>query len=69
MPRARKANENQKAAQARRVLALGRSELRTESSPREPATGPTLHAVKITDPATAAAIEEFLATKNRVDNG
>lgn len=69
MPRARRAHENQKAAKARRVGALGRAELRTESTPREPAVGATSHAVKVTDPATAAAIEAFLATRQGVDNG
>lgn len=69
MPRARRAHENQKAAKARRVCALGRSELRVESSPRVPAIGPTSHAVKAADPATAAAVEAFLKAKKKVDNG
>lgn len=65
MPRARRSHENERAAKARRRLALGRSELRTESSPRAAAAGPTSHAVKIADPATAAAIEAFLTAKQR----
>lgn len=64
MPRAKRAHENQRAAKARRHLALGRSELRAESSPRAPAAGPTSHAVKVPDPATAAAIEAFLSRRN-----
>lgn len=69
MPRAKRAHENERAAKARRHLALGRSELRTESSPRDPAAGPTSHAVKAIDPETRASIDAFLTTRQKVDNG
>jgi hypothetical protein len=60
MPRDLKAHENQKRSKARRDHALARLDLREPSVPRQPANGPTSHAVKARDPATAAAVEAFL---------
>lgn len=65
MPRDASARENGIKAKARRAHALARLDLRSPSSPRTAASGPTSHAVKTTDPATALAIETYLANKTR----
>ena len=65
MPRDLKAHENAKRMKARRAHALARLDLREPSSPRAPAIGPTSHAVKLVDPASAAAIEAFLSAKGQ----
>jgi hypothetical protein len=66
MPRDLRAHENQKRSKARREHALARLDLREPSSPREPATGPTSHAVKRMDPGAAAAVKKYLARKGQV---
>lgn len=63
MPRDYRAAENQKRSKARREHALQRLDLREPSHPRQPAVGPTSHAVKKIDMASQAAIEAFLARK------
>lgn len=63
MPRELKIHEREKKSKARRAYALARVELRQPSHPREPATGPVSHAVKVMDPASKAAIEEFMRRK------
>ncbi len=65
MPRDLRANESERRAKARRTGALARIELRYPSSPREPAAGATSFPVKAQDPATRAAIDEFLRGKTR----
>lgn len=68
MPRDYRAHENERRAKAGRERALARNELRQESTPRSSAAGATSFPVKAEDPATRAAVDEFL--KNRqVDNG
>ena len=64
MPRDYRAAENTKRSKARREHALARLDLREESTPREPAIGVTSQAVKVMDPASAAAIEAFMSRKN-----
>lgn len=64
MPRDLRANEHAKRAKARRAHALARIDLREPSSPRENAAGPTSPAVKVMDPAAAAAIEAFMAKRD-----
>ena len=63
MPRDLKASENRKRQQARRAHALARLDLREPSVPRDPASGPTSHAVKKVDGATRDAIDAFLAAR------
>lgn len=61
MPRDLKIYEREKKSKARRAHALARLDLRQPSHPRQNAAGPFSHAVKVMDPASAAAIEAFLA--------
>lgn len=61
MPRDYRARESGLKAKARRANALARIDLRHETTPRQAAAGPTSHAVKVPDPDSARAIEEFLA--------
>lgn len=68
MPRDLRVRENQKRAAARREGALARNELRGPSAPREPASGPTSHAVKARSPHDARLVEDFLQ-RQKVDNG
>jgi hypothetical protein len=63
MPRDLKAHERQKRTAARREFALARRDLREPTTPREPATGATSHAVKVMAPDAAAAIQAFLKAK------
>ena len=63
MPRDLKAHEHKKRTQARRMNALARLDLRQPSSPREPAFGPTSHAVKKIDMDTQRLIAEALAKR------
>jgi hypothetical protein len=64
MPRDLRASENQKRSKARRTHALARLDLRQPSVPRQPAAGPTSHAVKVVDPAAQAAIDAFMEKRN-----
>lgn len=64
MPRDLRAVENRKRTKARREFALERLDLRRETVPRESALGPTSQAVKVMDPASAAAIAAFMERKN-----
>lgn len=68
MPRDPSARENRIKAKARRDHALARLDLRSPSVPRDPAVGPTSHAIKKIDTGTRAAIDEFMA-RQKVDNG
>jgi hypothetical protein len=61
VPRENRAHDNQKRCKARRYHALARLDLREPSVPREPAAGPTSHAVKKIDIGTRAAIDAFLS--------
>lgn len=63
MPRDFKARENQLRSKARRAHALERLDLREPSSPREPAVGPTSHAVKKINTVDQQAIDAFMAEK------
>lgn len=55
----------QRRAAARRSGALARVELRTLGVPRETADGPMSPAIKARDPVVGAAIEAFLAKKEK----
>lgn len=66
MTRNYRLHEKEKKSKARRAHALARLELREPSAPRVPATGATSHAIKVTDPETAAMIEAFLAKKREL---
>lgn len=59
MPRELRLGERERKSKARREFALMRRDLREPSTPRVPATGACSHAVKVIDPATAAAIAEY----------
>lgn len=52
-------------ARERRARALGRAEIRGDTSPRDFATGVTSPAMKRPDPATEAAIRLFLEARGR----
>lgn len=60
MPRDASARENRLRSKARRAHALQRLDLRDPTSPRQPAAGPTSHAVKKINTADRAAIDAFL---------
>lgn len=60
MPRDPSARENRLKAKARRDHAIRRLDLREPTVPREPALGATSQAVKVMDPASAAAIAVYL---------
>ncbi len=68
MPRDPSARENRLKAKARRDHALARMDLRTPSTPRDPAIGPTSHAVKKIDIGTRAAIDAFLSRQREGQN-
>lgn len=51
---------NGKGEKARRDKALMRPELRSESTPRAPAAGPTSFPVKKSDPVTERLVQEAL---------
>lgn len=63
MGKSMKREHLQRRAAARRSGALARAELREPSTPRQAAAGATSFPVKAVDPATASAIEAFLAKK------
>jgi hypothetical protein len=69
MPRDLKAHENTKRNKARRAYALERRDLREPSEPRVTPVGATSPAMKAVDPASAAAIEAFLARRPRGQGG
>ena len=64
MSRDYRLHEKEKRSKARRAHALARLDLREPTTPRAPAVGAISHAVKVTDPETARAIEKFLAERN-----
>ena len=63
MPRDPSARENRMKAKARRDHALARLDLRSPTSPRETAAGPTSHAIKSRNPEVDRLVEDFLSRK------